>query len=105
MQIAVYMGAKTDFRPAAPTGGEQPTSDPQKLEHQFLHIEVRDTGIGIRSTDVPRLFDKFVQADNTITRNFGGTGLGLAISRKFIEVSSEIFPIYSNELSPNVLLV
>jgi signal transduction histidine kinase/CheY-like chemotaxis protein len=46
-----------------------------------LSICVSDTGIGIAPDVIPRLFEKFVQADSTTTRRFGGTGLGLTICR------------------------
>lgn len=52
----------------------------------YIRIEVQDTGLGVRDSDIPRLFNKFVQADSTTTRNYGGTGLGLAISKKFVQV-------------------
>jgi two-component system, sensor histidine kinase len=47
-----------------------------------LEIDVVDTGIGISPEALQRVFDPFIQADNSVTRRFGGTGLGLAISRK-----------------------
>jgi PAS domain S-box-containing protein len=47
-----------------------------------LEIEVKDTGRGIQSDKIERLFQPFVQADNTVTRTHGGTGLGLHISKR-----------------------
>ncbi len=48
-------------------------------------IRVSDTGIGIPSEELDRIFDKFHQVDSGLTREVGGTGLGLAICRGIVE--------------------
>ncbi|MDE3061191.1 MAG: response regulator, partial [Pseudomonadota bacterium] len=60
-----------------------PSAEP---DHVYAHISVRDTGIGIPPHKTAAVFDKFTQADMSITRRYGGSGLGLAISKNLAEL-------------------
>jgi signal transduction histidine kinase/ActR/RegA family two-component response regulator len=62
-------------------GGVTLTVAPGAMDDR-CYFEVRDTGVGFDPVDAERLFDRFEQADGSITRKFGGAGLGLAICRQ-----------------------
>ncbi len=53
---------------------------------EWLEIAVRDTGIGIRPGDLPRLFQDFVQLESIETKRHEGTGLGLALTKRLVEL-------------------
>ncbi|MDD1757423.1 MAG: response regulator, partial [Methanotrichaceae archaeon] len=51
-----------------------------------IHFAVKDTGIGIDSAKIDKLFESFSQLDDSIATKYGGTGLGLSISKKLVEL-------------------
>jgi len=56
------------------------------LNDNQIRFEVEDSGIGLTTEQIGRLFKEFVQADMDTTRKYGGTGLGLAISNNLIKM-------------------
>ncbi len=78
-----------------------------------LQLEVKDTGVGIPTNKISKLFTAFTQADASTAKNFGGSGLGLAICKNLVELmgghihvestegkgSNFIFNIHVNEVS------
>jgi len=51
-----------------------------------VYFEVKDSGIGMTPGQIGKVFEPFMQADTSTTRNYGGTGLGLAITKNIIEL-------------------
>jgi two-component system, sensor histidine kinase and response regulator len=51
-----------------------------------LKLSIRDTGIGMSSEEMERVFEPFIQADSSISRRFGGSGLGLSICRDLVQL-------------------
>jgi len=68
-----------------PEGG-QVTVAARTAQEAFVEIAVTDTGIGIRTEDLPKLFREFSQVGGEHTREQQGTGLGLALSKRLVEL-------------------
>ncbi len=66
--------------------GVRVTLESETPRHARVRFEVADTGIGISAEAQRRIFDRFTQADESITRRFGGTGLGTTISKEIVEM-------------------
>ncbi len=69
-------------------GGVKVIVSQEALQNNELELRfaVIDTGIGIAPETQTKLFNKFAQADSSVTRNYGGTGLGLAICKQLAEL-------------------
>jgi CheY-like chemotaxis protein len=61
----------------------------------WILFRVSDTGIGLSSEQIVRLFQSFTQADASTTRKFGGTGLGLALTRRFCQMMGGDVTVHS----------
>lgn len=83
-------------------------------QHQVV-FQIEDTGIGIASSEMPSLFEKFRQIENVRRRTHGGAGLGLALTKKLIELhggnievesavgEGSMFTVYLPETAPSEL--
>lgn len=68
-------------------------------------VTVKDTGQGIDSEFLPRVFDRFRQADSSTTRSFGGLGLGLAIVRHLVELHGGTVSAHSDGVSKGATFI
>ncbi len=75
--------------------GVRVTLESETPRHATVRFEVADTGIGISAEAQRRIFDRFTQADESITRRFGGTGLGTTISKEIVEMMGGTIGVHS----------
>jgi signal transduction histidine kinase len=70
---------------------------PRGPQSTLFEFEVADTGVGIPSERLGKIFDKFYQVDSSETRRFGGVGIGLYIAKKFAEMLGGRITVESRE--------
>ena len=68
-----------------------------KESRVLLAFEVKDTGIGVAKEKLNKIFERFSQADSSVTRKYGGTGLGLAIVKQLSELQQGTIDVSSIE--------
>ena len=83
--VANYLGNAIKFTERG-TVTVRMSGEPRDDGLYRLRVTVSDTGIGIPADTIPKLFQKFSQADTSTTRKYGGTGLGLAICRELAQL-------------------
>lgn len=79
----VFINLITNAVSYTPKGGKI-TISIQSLENLVI-VQVRDTGVGIKKEEIPRIFERFYRVDKARSRDSGGTGLGLAIVKHIVE--------------------
>ena len=73
----------------------------------MVKVSVADSGIGIKSEDMDKLFQRFVQIEQSASRRFGGTGLGLTITKNMVELMGgniDVHSEYGNGTTFNIFL-
>lgn len=68
-----------------------------KTDSQQIRITVADTGIGMDDEFINRLFDKFSQESDSVSRRYGGTGLGMSICKELIELMDGTIEVFSKK--------
>jgi signal transduction histidine kinase/ligand-binding sensor domain-containing protein/DNA-binding response OmpR family regulator len=69
----------------------------QKIPHKMVAVRISDTGTGIAPDHLAHIFDRFYQADNSLTQSFNGSGIGLALVKEIVELHNGLVLVHSEE--------
>ena len=67
------------------------------IDDKFIEFIIKDTGVGIPTSQQVNIFERFRQVDNSLTRKFGGTGLGLTIAKHLVDLMGGEIMLESDE--------
>jgi len=79
-----------------------------QVEHKnpkYIKISLSDTGIGISEKDLPFIFDRFYQVDNSDTRAYEGTGIGLALAKELVALHQGNISAINNQNNPGTTFI
>ena len=91
--IQVFMNLISNAISYTANGGTVTVSVEEKEKN--VSVSVADTGIGIETGEIPRIFERFYRVDKARSRNSGGTGLGLAIVKHLVELHKGVIKVDS----------
>jgi len=77
----------------------------EQKDPKTLKISLSDTGIGISEKDLPFIFDRFYQVDNSDTRAYEGTGIGLALAKELVTLHTGNITATNNPNSPGATFI